>query len=104
MITIALAYLCKPLISLGSLKGERLQESREVTLTRLFPESLGFSSLIKPKRKSPVRDKRRIVVVGRAPSSIYATASSVLPESVRKIRYQDYKLRAFNPPGEGGEE
>lgn len=38
-----------------------------------------------------------------APSSVYATASTtVLSESVRKIRYRGHKLRAFNPERVGG--
>lgn len=40
--------------------------------------------------------------VPRAPSSVYATASTVLSESVQKIRYQGHKLRAFNPKRVGG--
>lgn len=32
-----------------------------------------------------------------APSFIYATVFTVLPESVQKIRYQGHKLRVFNP-------
>lgn len=37
-----------------------------------------------------------------APSSVYATASTVLSESVQKIRYRGHKLRAFNPERVGG--
>jgi len=40
--------------------------------------------------------------VPSAPSSVYATVSTVLSESVQKIRYQGHKLRAFNPERVGG--